>query len=313
MPYTIALFIVLVFAPIAATGQVATAGAKSGTDVQTLVSLIEQINKAFVSRDPGPFERLYLDSYISVRGKPIYNARDHIVAMVRSDAAAKRAKKPLDFETVSFTSEEPSIRVYGNIAIATSLKHNEWRYRGSKCLTRYQSTDVWVRLQGEWKLAAGAANSRQCDPVPWHPPHPAVAAIGDITSPPENTNEEAEKEIQSILDELVRKAEPGDKTEGPERSFVSGFISTSSEGEISSNPSELIEILRAGNHPSQRTTIENEGFVIFEDSALYIFGARTRPRLGTTERPKTVYFLTVLVRTDGTWKFAASHAVNATT
>ena len=72
-----------------------------------------------------------------------------------------------------------------------------------------------------------------------------------------------------------------------------------------------LDVLRAGVHPSQRTAIENEGFVIFEDSALYIFGARTRPRLGTTERPKTVYFLTVLVKTVEGWKFAASHAVNA--
>lgn len=310
MPCTIALFIVLVFAPIAAAGQSTSAVPKSETDAQTLLSQIDQISKGFVSRDPGPFEKFYLHSYVSVRGKPVYNARDHLVAMVRSDAAAKRVKKALDFETVSFFTDQPTVRIYGNTAVVTLLKHNEWKYRGSKCITLYQSTDVWLRQQGEWKLAAGAANSRQCDPAPWYPPHPAVASVGEITTPPEAAQESAGKEIEEMLDELALKTETSDKPSAHERYFVSDFTSTSVEGEISSNPTELIDVLRAGVHPSQRTSIENEGFMIFDDSALYIFGARTRPRLGTTERPKTVYYMTVLVRTDSSWKFAASHAVN---
>jgi hypothetical protein len=311
MPYTIAVFVVLVFAPMAVSGQATTASAKSGTDVEMLLLLIDQISRGFVSRDPSPFEKLYLHTYVSVRGKPIYNARDHLVAMVRSDAAAKRVKKPLDFETVSFISDAPAVRIYGNTAVVTSLKLNEWKYRGSKCLTRYQSTDVWLKLQGEWKLAAGAANSRQCDPAPWYPPHPAVAAIGEITTPPETISDAAENSIRQMLDELTKKTETGDKPSAHEQFFVPDYTSTNVEGELSSNPADLIEVLKAGVHPSQRTTIEHEGFLIFEDSALYIFDARTRPKLGTTERPKTNHYLTVLVRIDGNWKFAASHATNA--
>ena len=305
-----AIALAVLFAAASAAVSQAVPSRSVGEDARLISTYIDAIAKAFVSRDPEPFERLYLSDFVSVRGRPVYNAREHLAAMVRSDAAAKRAKRTLDFETIAFDSDAPSIKVIGDVAIVTALKRNEWKYRDSKCITRYQSTDVWVRAGSEWRLAAGAANIIQCEPMPWHPPHPAVASIPEKNTPPE-TNDPAEQEIETLLQELVRTSETGDTASGHGRHFLADYVFTNAEAIRSDNPSELIEVIRAGSHPSQRTSIEEEGYFLYSDTAIYIFGARTRPRPGSIERAKTIYYLTVLVKIDGHWKFAAAHATKA--
>ncbi|MDM7922792.1 MAG: nuclear transport factor 2 family protein [Pyrinomonadaceae bacterium] len=305
-----AIALAFIFATASAAVSQAVTSRPVSEDVRLISSYIELIAKAFVSRDPEPFERLYLSEFVSVRGRPVYNAREQLAAMVRSDALAKRAKKPLDFETVSFESDDPTIRVIGDVAIVNSLKRNEWKYRDSKCLTQYQSTDVWVRTGSEWRLAAGAANTIQCDPMPWHPPHPAVASIPEKTTPP-NTNDPAESEIETMLQDIAKASETGDTAAAHGRHFLTDYVFINAEAVRADNPSDLIEAIRAGAHPSQRTTIEDEAIFVYGDAAVYVFGARTRPRPGSIERAKTVYYLTVLVRSEGRWRFAAAHAVKS--
>lgn len=315
MSFTIAVFIVLILAPAALWSQTASSPAASDqeADRRDIAELIIEISEAYVSRSAEPFERIMLDNYVSVRGKPVYNAREHLIAMMRADATALRSKRALDYVTLSFSADEPEIRIFGSAAIVTGMKRNEWQYRGSKCVTRYQSTDLWLKMNGKWRLAAGAANTIQCDPMPWHRPHPAVAAIPEIETPPSVSDTDSEKEIEHLLADIVKPSatETGRETEtqsGPDRFFTRDFQATDFDAVTTNDRDALLGVLRSATAPAQRTSIENEAMLFYGDVAVYIFGLKTRGRLGTTERTKVVYYFTVLLKTETTWRFAVSHA-----
>lgn len=315
MSVTIAVIIVLIFAPAGLWSQSAAQppAALQEADRLEIVELINEINDAYVSRSAEPFERIMTENYVAVRGKPVFNAREHLIAMMRADAAALRTKRTLDYVTLSFTADDPEIRIFGSAAIVTSLKRNEWQYRGSKCLTQYRSTDLWLKINSKWRLAAGAANTIQCDPMPWHRPHPAVAAIPEIETAPSAADAALEEEIEHLLAEIDRPpvTEAGRETETrsvADRFFIRNFQSTDIEGNTTADQDPLLAVLRSAADPAQRTSIENESMLFYGDSAVYIFGLKTRGRLGTTERTKVVYYFTVLLKTEAGWRFAVSHA-----
>lgn len=103
-----------------------TVFSQSSNDVQEIRKAIDEVERAFVSRDPGPFERIYIDGYVNVREKPVFNYREQLSAMVKWDAAALKTGKKLDFETLSYDSDLPSVQLHGDVAIVNVLKKNLW-------------------------------------------------------------------------------------------------------------------------------------------------------------------------------------------
>jgi hypothetical protein len=172
-------------------------------DRNEILRSIFEISKGYVARDPAPFERLYLENHVSIRGKPVYNLRDQLIAMMQADSIVLRAGKKLDYETIRYESDDPQINFYGRMAVVNISKRNYWQYRGQKCQTRTQATEVWVKPENEWKIAAGHTTTFQCDPRPFHPVHSAVAAIQSRTKPPANTDFEAEQQVRELIRTLV--------------------------------------------------------------------------------------------------------------
>ena len=130
-----------------------TAYSQNNPDSQEISRAIAEVGRAFVSRDPTPFDRLYLDGYVNVREKPVFNYREQLSAMVKWDAAAIKAGKKLEFETLSYESDLPAIQIFGEAAIVNVLKKNLWRYREDRCLTQYQTTELWIKADSAWKIA----------------------------------------------------------------------------------------------------------------------------------------------------------------
>ena len=267
--------------------------------------LLTEIEQAFVTRDPAPIERIYLEGYVGIRGRPIYNALDQLVAMVRWDAAAIRSGKKLDFETLSFDNENPTVTIFGDVAVVTTVKKNLWRYKESRCLNRYQSTDVFAKVSGRWRLALGHMSSIPCDPMPWQPPHPAVVDIRNKTRPSMHLSPSTETEIRELISKLTETGLNG--TSGND-AFAADFISTTLNNQVSADRVHLLAALRIPTSRNGERYRDDEAFLNFGgNAAAYIFRVRSFAKGPDSKPEPPVTVSVVFSKMDGAWRIVASH------
>lgn len=301
-----AIYIVVILASLsqfAYLQRLAADDADRTADEREIRESMFEITRAFVARDPKPFERIYNKQYISIRNKPIYNAREHLLAMVKSDAALIKAGKSLEFETISYEHEGTKLRFFGRTAIVNVGKKNLWRYRESKCLTRYQATEVWLKRAERWQLFAGAVTTFQCDAMPWHPPHPAVAAIASQTAPSDG-EPTTENEIRDLLEEVSLAKGGRTGSDAAAKLFAENFVSTNVKGEVGTDRTQLVNAFRSATSEQWK---EDEQFQVFDDTVIYTF----RIRLPAKTAGGTHYTV-VFVKPNDRWIIAASHAAKAT-
>lgn len=286
-----------------------TAYSQSTTDAEEISKAIAEVGRAFVSRDPTPFDRLYLDGYVNVREKPVFNYREQLSAMVRWDAAALKAGKKLDFETLSYDSDIPSIQVFGDVAIVNILKKNLWRYREDRCLTQYQTTEIWIRSESVWKIAAGHMSTIQCAQMPWQPPHPAVAEIRPILRPNKFISVKAETELRELLSKLN---DAGMRSDNNADAFVPEYTFTATNAAVSGDRSGLLTALKIPTMRNRDRYRDDEVFLSFGPAAIYLFRIRSFPKPGETAPPPPIVFSVMFIRSGDTWRIAASHASELT-
>lgn len=286
-----------------------TAFSQSSPDSQEIRKAIAEVERAFVSRDPAPFDRLYLDGYVNVREKPVYNYRDQLSAMVKWDAAAIKAGKKLDFETLSYDSDLPSIQVFGDVAIVNILKKNLWRYREDKCLTQYQTTELWIKVESEWKIAAGHMSTIQCAQMPWQPPHPAVAEIRPVSKPVKFLSTTAETELRELVAKLN---DAGLRSDTNTDAFLPEYSFTATNASISGDRSGLLSALKIPTMRNRDRYRDDEVFLSFGPAAMYLFRIRSFPKPGETTPPPPIVFSVMFVRSGANWRIAASHASELT-
>jgi hypothetical protein len=282
-----------------------TAFSQSANDVQEIRKAIDDVERAFVSRDPGPFDRTYMDGYVNVREKPIFNYRDQLSAMVKWDAAAMKAGKKLDFETLSYDSDLPIVQVHGDVAIVNVLKKNLWRYKDDRCLTQYQTTELWIRFDSTWKIAAAHMSTLQCDKMPWQPPHPAVAEIRPLAKPTKFISVTAETELRELISKLNDAGMRSDTNVDP---FLSDFLFTSTNSSTSGDRSGLLTALKVPTMRNRERYRDDEVFLSFGPAAIYLFRIRSLPRAGETTAPAPIIFSVMFIRSGAVWQIAAAHA-----
>ncbi len=281
---------------------------RSADENEILLSIAE-ISKAYVARASEPFERIYLENYVSIRGNPIYNTREQLIAMMKADSGPVRAGKKLDYETLSYESENPQFHFYGQTAIVNISKKNFWRYRESKCLTRTQATELWLKREGAWHIAASHVTTFQCDPKPFYPIHKAVAAIPSITKAPPNTGIEAESKVRAVVNEFAnaRAFGPGAVSEVLDKYLVKDFFVTNLKGEVVRDRSVLASL--PPSQPSRVPGLRNQddAILIYDDTAIYTFRIRPAavPAGAAPEAPQQCTI--VLVELQGKWLMAAAH------
>ena len=280
------------------------------TDDRTeIMQSIAEISSAYVGRNPEPFERIYLENFVSIRGKPVYNTREQLIAMMKADSGPVRVGKKLDYETLSYESENPQFHFYGQAAIVSIFKKNFWQYRGIKCLTRTQATELWLKRDGRWKLAAGHVTTFQCEAKPFHPIHPAVAAIPSLTKAPPNSDSDAESQIRAVVGEIAnaRVSGPDSLAAAVEKNSVKDFVATNINGDVLRDRSLLASLPQPtpGRIPGLRN--QDDAIQIFGDAAIFTFrikAAAAKP--GTTpESPQQCTIM--LVNLQGKWLIAATH------
>lgn len=275
-------------------------------DIAEIKKLLTEIEQAFVSRDLAPFERIYAEGYVGVRGRPIYNAGEQLIAMVRWDAAALKSGKKLDVETISFDNENPIVHMFGDAAVVTGVKKNEWRYRSSHCINRYQSTDVFTRMNGQWRLVLGHMSPIPCNPKPPQPPHPAVADIRNQSKPTKHLSPTTETELRELMSKLTETGLSG--SVGVD-AFAAEYVATSISNAVTNDRGPVIAALRTPTLKTGERYRDDEAFLNFGGNvAVYLFRIRSFAKNPESKPEPPVTYSVVFVKQDGAWKIAASHA-----
>lgn len=284
------------------------AAVDSTADRNQILNSISEISRAYTARDAAPFERLYLENHASIRGKPFYNLRAQLIAMMQADSVLLRAGKRLDYETIRYESEAPQISFYDRVAIVNVAKRNYWQYNGQKCQTRTQATEVWIKPADEWKIAAGHTTTFQCDPKPFHPIHAAVAAIQARTRPPVNTDIEAEHQVRDLIRTLAAARasleEPFESV--VERHVADSFVSTDLKGSVGRNRGTLATIQVPLPNRAAGFRNQEDAVLVYGNAAVYTYRVRGAGETGSAESPQQCTI--VFARTGGRWLIVAAHA-----
>lgn len=308
MRFAVQNLLLVIFLSFAGQAQF-TQARYSDNDAQEIRRTMLEVERAFVQRDPEPLERILIDGYVGIRGKPVFNAREQLAAMVRYDAAAKKSGKKLDFETLSYESDLPDVHLFGDSAIVNVLKKNLWRYKDDRCLTQYQSTELWLKLDGAWKVAAGHVSTFQCESMPWQPPHPAVAATRALSKPTKFISTSVETELREMLSRLTDAGLRGDNNSD---AFQSEFVATGPNGAVSSDRSVLLAALRIPTGRNNDRFRDDEVFLNFGSAAMYLFRIRSIPKTAETAPQPPIVYSVMFVRSGTNWQIAASHASTIT-
>lgn len=279
------------------------------SDENEILKSISEISRAYVARNPEPFDRIYLENYVSIRGKPVFNIRDQLIAMLRADAQTLRAGKPLDFDTISYESENPRIHFYGQTAIVNIYKKNLWRYRNNKCLTKTQATELWLKREGIWRLAAGHMTTFQCEKKPSHPVHLAVAAIPPQTKAPANNDPDAGNQIRNVINEIAnaRVSEPELLQAILDRYVTKDFVGTNSRGEIVRDRSVFASLPLPITRRRPGLRSQDDAILVYGDSAILTFRVPPASASAGSAADDSQQCTIILVRIQGKWLIAATH------
>ncbi len=273
-------------------------------DRNEILRSIAALSSAYVLRDPQPFEKIYLDTYVSVRGKPVFNSKEQLIAMMNADQVQLKARKKLEYDTISYEAENPVFHFYGQTAVLNVSKKNYWQYRGQKCMTRSQGTEVWVKRDGDWKIAAAHVTSFHCDPKPYYPIHTAVGAVGAITKAPPNTDTVSEQQIRDVINNIVKaraSTEAGLKS-ALDRNVSKDFVTTDLTGEVGPGHPLLETMPAASGSRSAGIRNQDDALIVFDGAAVFTY--KLKPE-GPADGPRqcSVFF----AKADDRWMIVAAH------
>lgn len=278
---------------------------ENSADADEIRTAITEIERAFVARDLESFGRSFLEGYVGIREKPVYNALDQLTAMMRWDTAAVKAGKTLSFETLAYESDPALINIFGDAALVSSLKKHLWRYKDDRCLSQYQATELWVRSDGRWKLAVGHMTTIPCDPMPWQPPHPALADVRARTKPQKFLSPTVETELRQLVSKLTTAGLLSDTSLD---AFTPEYFSTDLNGQVSPDRSQLLSALQLPTNRLNQRYRDDEVFLNFGSAAMYLFRVRSLAKSGETKPDPPIVFSVFFVKPNGNWKIAASQA-----
>lgn len=117
----------------------------SGTSVeQQIKTLHEQRRNAALQGDAGFFEKYLADDYLGSRDDGRLITKEQEVRMVRSGA--------IKYEAID--ERDVKVRVYGETAIVSALASVKLSVNGKPITGDHRATFVWVKREGNWKLAS---------------------------------------------------------------------------------------------------------------------------------------------------------------
>jgi ketosteroid isomerase-like protein len=112
---------------------------------QQIIALTHEWTRAFQSRDVSRLRDLTTDDYFAMIG---VGGR----SFQRTDKTRWLEVVPL-YETARGSIDDMAVQVLGDVAIVHSLYTQEASIRGQDRSGQFVLTDLWVRRDGQWKMA----------------------------------------------------------------------------------------------------------------------------------------------------------------
>ena len=121
---------------------------------QEVRQTIEKYRTALLQHDAATLERIWADDYTFTNGAGETHSKAERLANLKSGATS--------LDSIS-EEEDMKVRVYGNVAVATSRVTIKGQYSGKQTSGQYRSIHVWVKGAAGWQLVAN-----QITPVAAH-------------------------------------------------------------------------------------------------------------------------------------------------
>jgi ketosteroid isomerase-like protein len=121
---------------------------------QEVRQTIEKYRTALLQKDAATLERIWADDYTFTNGAGETHSKADRLANLKSGATS--------LDSIN-EEEDMKVRVYGNVAVATSRVTIKGQYSGKQTSGQYRSIHVWVKGAAGWQLVAN-----QITPVAAH-------------------------------------------------------------------------------------------------------------------------------------------------
>jgi ketosteroid isomerase-like protein len=108
---------------------------------EELLKLEEQFTAAIVRNDPEAIERFVTDDWIVINADGGIIDKERFLGVIKSGTLTHELMQ----------SDDMRVRVYGDCAIVTALTRSRGKFMGQEFTTHERSTDVFVRLDGQWR------------------------------------------------------------------------------------------------------------------------------------------------------------------
>ncbi len=116
-------------------------------DEQAVRKFIDELYKALGGNDAAALDRIYADNYTFVNESGEVTTKAPRLAAIRAGE--------LKYESVS--SEDVSVRLYGDTAVTTSRVTSKGQSKGQDISGQYRVTLTLVKMKGRWQLVAAQA------------------------------------------------------------------------------------------------------------------------------------------------------------
>ena len=120
----------------------------SGKAEQELIGMERELSEALVRYDTAALDRVWSDDFIFTAPNGRITTKAQRIASVKSSA------KSTNSSVGSSTNDEVKVHLYEKTAVVTVLSTWKGKVNNQEYSEPYQSTHVWVKQQGHWRLVA---------------------------------------------------------------------------------------------------------------------------------------------------------------
>jgi ketosteroid isomerase-like protein len=124
--------------------QSAAQGADAAEE-QEIRQTIKKYRTALLQKDAATLKQIWADDYTFTNGAGETHSKAERLANLKSGATS--------LDSIS-EEEDMKVRVYGNVAVATSRVTIKGQYSGKQTSGQYRSIHVWVKGAAGWQLIA---------------------------------------------------------------------------------------------------------------------------------------------------------------
>jgi ketosteroid isomerase-like protein len=122
-------------------GEPTNAPKKRNEMEEELVKVEKEFTEAIVKNDPEAIGRFVTEDWIIINADGGIIDKERFLEVIKSGALTHEMMESGDMR----------VRVYGNSAVVSALTRTKGKFMGQEFTTHERSTDVFVKLDGQWR------------------------------------------------------------------------------------------------------------------------------------------------------------------